>query len=190
MLVAGIPWSETARRVAVFAGRLSPEKGAAEAIEIAGRAGIHLIVHGDRYDEEYAARFIDPWRGRPGVEIRTAVPRRQLWEVMSSASVVLCPARWDEPFGMVAAEAQAAGTPVVGFRRGGLEEVVIHGRTGYLVEPDDVEAAAAAVAKAARLSRRACREHAVHDLDISASVDAHEELYRQVSARPAAASRA
>ena len=52
---------------------------------------------------------------------------------MARAAVVLCPARWDEPFGMVAAEAQACGTPVVAFSRGALDEVIVDAVTGFLV---------------------------------------------------------
>ena len=57
---------------------------------------------------------------------------------MARAAVVLCPARWDEPFGLAAAEAQACGAPVVAFGRGGLREVIVDGVTGFLVPPDDV----------------------------------------------------
>ena len=67
------------------------------------------------------------------------VPQTALWEAMARAAVVLCPAQWEEPFGMVAAEAQACGTPVVAFRRGALAEVIVDGVTGFLVAPGDVE---------------------------------------------------
>jgi glycosyltransferase involved in cell wall biosynthesis len=178
--VGAIPWSETAGPGALFAGRLSPEKGAAEAIDIARAAGIPIDVYGDVYDAGYAREQIDPRRGWPGVAIHRGVPRASLWEAMARAAVVLYPARWDEPFGLAAAEAQACGTPVVAFRRGGLSEVIVDGVTGFLVAPDDVGAAAEAVPKAAGLSRRACREHAEGRLDLDLSLDAHERLYRRV----------
>ena len=104
----------------MFAGRLSPEKGAAEAIEIARAAGVRIDVYGDGYDAGYTREQIEPRRAGPGVTVHHAVPRASLWQVIARAAVVLCPAMWDEPFGMVAAEAQACGTPVVAFRRGGL----------------------------------------------------------------------
>ena len=100
---------------------------------------------------------------------------------MARASVVLCPARWEEPFGMVAAEAQAAGTPVVAFRRGGLGEVIADGLTGYLVPPDDIAAAAQAVAKVRCIARAECRRHAERWLDLESCLDAHEALYRRVA---------
>src|SRR5439155_12253920 len=133
---ASISWSRTAEGGAVFAGRLSPEKGAAEAIDIARAAGVRIDVYGDTYDAEYARERIDPRRAEPGVGVRPGVPRSVLWKALARAAVVLCPARWDEPFGMVAAEAQPCGTPVVAFKRGALAEVIVDGLTGFLVSPD------------------------------------------------------
>jgi glycosyltransferase involved in cell wall biosynthesis len=176
-----IPWSGTAGQGALFAGRLSPEKGAAEAIDIARAAGVPVDVYGDVYDPGYSREQIDSRRSWPGVTVHRGVPRTSLWQVMARAAVVLCPARWDEPFGMAAAEAQACGTPVVAFRRGGLGEVIMDGVTGFLVPPDDVRAAAEALSKAAGISRPACREHAVGQLDLELSLDAHERLYRRVT---------
>ena len=181
-----IGWSRDAGAGAVFAGRLSPEKGAAEAIDIARAAGVAIDVYGDAYDPGYAREQIDPRRALPGVTVHGGVPRTALWQVMSRAAVVLCPARWDEPFGMAAAEAQACGTPVVAFRRGGLGEVLVPWVTGFLVEPGDLRAAAGAVREVTRIPRAACREHAERHLDLERSLDAHEQLYgRVVSAAPA-----
>jgi UDP-glucose:tetrahydrobiopterin glucosyltransferase len=176
-----IPWSGSGGPGALFAGRLSPEKGAAEAIDIARAAGLPIDVYGDVYDAGYSRDQIDPRRGWPGVAVRRAVPRASLWEAMARAAVVLCPSRWDEPFGLAAAEAQACGTPVVAFRRGALGEVIADGVTGLLVPPDDVGAAAEAVSKAAGMSRTGCREHAEGRLDLELTLDAHERLYRRVA---------
>jgi glycosyltransferase involved in cell wall biosynthesis len=183
--VRAIAWSGTPGTGALFAGRLSPEKGAAEAIDMARAAGLPIGVYGDVYDAGYSREQIDPRRDRPGVTVHPAVPRAALWEIMARAAVVLCPSRWDEPFGLAAAEAQACGTPVVAFRRGGLSEVIVDGVTGFLVPADDVaaftEAVAAAVSISGGLSRAACREHAEGHLDLDVSLDAHERLYRRVA---------
>jgi glycosyltransferase involved in cell wall biosynthesis len=176
-----ISWSGTPGQGALFAGRLSPEKGAAEAIDIARAAGVPIDVYGDVYDAGYSRDQIDPRRGWPGVAVHPGVPRSSLWEAMAQAAVVLCPSRWDEPFGLAAAEAQACGTPVVAFRRGALGEVIVDGVTGFLVPPDDMPAASEAVLKVAEISRTACREHAVGHLDLELSLDAHERLYRRVT---------
>jgi glycosyltransferase involved in cell wall biosynthesis len=176
-----IPWSAAAGPGALFAGRLSPEKGAAEAIDIARAAGVPVDVYGDVYDPGYSRERIEPRRGWPGVSVHRGVPRASLWQAMGRAAVVLCPAGWDEPFGLVAAEAQACGTPVVAFRRGGLSEVIMDGVTGFLVPPGDIRAAAEAVSGAAAISRPACRKHAAGQLDLELSLDAHERLYRRVA---------
>ena len=172
---------------AVFAGRLSPEKGAAEAIDIARAAGVPIDLYGDAYDQRYAREQIAPRGTEPGVTVHPGIPRAALWPQMARAAVVLCPSRWDEPFGMAPAEAQASGTPVVAFRRGGLSEVIMDGVTGFLVEPGDIAAAADAVRRASALSRRACREHAVSHLDLERSLDAHEQLYQRLAGQPAPA---
>jgi glycosyltransferase involved in cell wall biosynthesis len=176
-----IRWSPTGGDRAVFAGRLSPEKGATEAIAIARAAGIGIDLYGDSYDAQYVRERIDPRRAEPGVAVHPGVPRTALWEVMARAAVVLCPAMWEEPFGMAAAEAQACGTPVVAFRRGALGEVIVDGLTGFLVAPGDIIGAADAVTSSTELSRSACRKHAQGHLDLELSLDAHERLYTRVA---------
>jgi glycosyltransferase involved in cell wall biosynthesis len=178
-----IPWSRAPGDGALFAGRLSPEKGVEEAIDIARAAGVPIDVYGDAYDAEYSREQIGPRRAWPGVTVHQAVPRPSLWAAMARAAVVLYPVKWDEPFGMAAAEAQACGTPVVGYRRGGLGEVIADGVTGFLVPPGDVKAAVDAVGRTSGISRQACREHAEGHLDLERSLDAHERLYRQVVSR-------
>ncbi len=176
-----IRWSRAAGQSTLFAGRLSPEKGAAEAIDIASAAGLPIDVYGDVYDPEYSREQIAPRRDWPGVAVHRGVPRTSLWAAMARAAVVLCPSRWDEPFGLAAAEAQACGTPVVAFRRGALGEVIMDDVTGFLVPPDDVRAAAEAVGNVAGISRAACRKHAETRLDLDVSLRAHERLYRRVN---------
>src|SRR5256885_582878 len=123
------------------------------------------------------------WRGGArGARVHRAAARTPLGDAWCSAAVVLCPAKGDEPFGMLAAEAQACGTPVVAFRRGALEEVVVEGLTGLLVAPGDIGAAAEASERARGLSRAECRRHAESHFDLELSLDAHERLYGDVAA--------
>jgi glycosyltransferase involved in cell wall biosynthesis len=98
-------WSQAAGSGALYAGRLSPEKGAAQAIDIARAAGVPIQVYGDVYDAGYRRDQVDPRQSWPGVAVHPGVPRAALWEIMARAAVVLCPSRWDEPFGLAAAEA-------------------------------------------------------------------------------------
>jgi len=180
-----IPWSDQPGDGLIFAGRLSAEKGAAVAIEIARLAGERIELYGAAYDEVYARELRRHHEGDPGVIFHAPLPRADLWRRLASARAVLCPSDWDEPFGLVAAEAQAAGTPVVAFARGGLTETVDDTVTGYLVEPGNVAEAVVAVRSLASMDRRRCRQHAVDHLDIEACLSGYEGLYASVGRRPA-----
>lgn len=143
----------------LFFGRIHPDKGAAEAIEVARRAGLPLVMAGivqdQRYFDEEVAPHVDERRvrflGPVGSERRSAV--------LGGAVALLHLIGFDEPFGFSVVEAMACGTPVVAFRRGSMPELIDDGRSGFLV--DDVEAAVAAVGRAGGLDRSAVRESAV-----------------------------
>jgi glycosyltransferase involved in cell wall biosynthesis len=187
--VSQIPWSETGGGHLLFAGRFSPEKGAAHAIAIARAAGVPIDLYGEPYDADYARDEVDRHSGEPDITIHGGVPRTEIWNLMARAYAVLCPARWEEPFGMAAAEAQAAGTPVIAYDRGALAEVIRDGKTGFLVPADDVAGAAQRVRQVAMISRANCRRHAEANLNLQATITAHERLYDQVRFRTRAKSR-
>ena len=105
---------------------------------------------------------------------------------MGEASVALVTPCWDEPYGLVVAEALACGTPVCAFARGALPEL-LDADCGRLVEPGDVEALAAALPDAAGLSRAAARERAVRDCSLEVMVDRYVELYDELAATAVAA---
>lgn len=153
-------------RKALVAGRISPEKGTAVALRVARRAGLDPLLVGPIYDREYWAREV----GIPAASIE----RPRLWELMAASAVALAPAEWDEPFGLVAAEAQMAGCPVVGYRRGGLPEVVAEAVGGFLVRPGDEDALVAAIPAALALDRRRVRESASRRLDIDVTASRYE----------------
>ena len=105
----------------------------------------------------------------------------QLAVRLGRASACLVTPRWDEPYCLVAAEALACGTPVCGFARGALPELLDE-QCAVLVEPDDVEALAAGLLAAARLSRAAARAHAVAHCSQDRMIEQYEDLYREVAA--------
>jgi len=151
---------------ALIAGRVSPEKGTAAAVLAAGRAGLEPLLAGTVYDGAY-------WEREVGVPVEP-VDRRELWRLMAGSAVTLMPIEWDEPFGMVAAEAQMAGCPVVGYRRGALPEVVEEGVGGVLVRSGDLDALVAAIPAARGLDRGLVRESALRRLSIERSAAAYE----------------
>lgn len=178
--VAAVPEGDGAGGFFAFAGRMSPEKGPDAACRVARAAGSPLRLAGPLYDREYFAREVEPLLDG-SIEYVGALGRRALWHLLGSARATLLPVRWNEPFGLVALESLAAGTPVVAYARGALPEVVVDGRSGRLVAPDDEAAFSAAARGAGALARAACRADASRH-DLAAMLDAHERLYRRLSA--------
>ena len=164
-------------------GRVSAEKGIAEAIELASRTGIDLVVAakirepGEREMFETVVRpaidaGIVDWRG----EIDT-VERDRL---MAGAMTTLMLGGWPEPFGLVAIESLATGTPVIGRRAGGLTEIIEHGVNGFLV--DDVQEAEFAFSRVASLSRDTIASTTRRRFSIDRMVDDYEAVYRRLVA--------
>jgi UDP-glucose:tetrahydrobiopterin glucosyltransferase len=166
----------------LYAGRISPEKGVEDALEIAELAGKRLILAGGVYDQEYYQERIEPrLRSRPdATSYLGAITREHLWKVMGGAEALLVPSHWEEPFGLVAVEAQAAGTPVIAYARGGLCEVIDDGVTGRLVNPDDKGLAAQAVAQIGSFDRAGCRAWVSHQFSIDRMLDAYLAFYASI----------
>jgi glycosyltransferase involved in cell wall biosynthesis len=166
----------------LYAGRIAPEKGAADAIAIARVAGMRLLLAGGVYDQAYFEREVAPWLRAESdvVEYLGSLSHKRVWSLMSGATAVLVPSRWEEPFGLTACEAQASGTPVVGYVRGGLRDIVADGVTGALVAPGDIAKAAAAVAKAPHFDRSACRHRVMRHFTLDAMADGYEALYARM----------
>ncbi|TCG05319.1 glycosyl transferase [Paraburkholderia steynii] len=141
-----------------FLGRISPEKRADRAIEIAARAGmpIRIAAKVDRADEAYFRSVIEPLLAQPHVEFLGEINETEKPGFLSGARALLFPIDWPEPFGLAMIEAMACGTPVIAFNRGSTPEVVEHGVSGYIV--DDVDGAVRAVAQLDALSRSRVRE--------------------------------
>lgn len=158
--------------VALVAGRISPEKGTAAAVRVARAAGLRPLVVGDPYDPGYFTEQVEPLL-RPG-EYRPAVPRPELWRLMAGAAAVLMPIGWEEPFGLVAAEAQVAGCPVAAYRRGALPEVVEENAGGLLVAPGDEAALAAATRRLTGFDREAVRASGRRRLLIDRTIAEYE----------------
>lgn len=167
--------------VALVAGRISPEKGTDAAIRAARRAGLAVLVVGDVYDRRYFDACVAPLL-RSG-EWLGPVARVELFELMARSAVLVAPVRWDETFGLVAAEAQMAGCPVSGYRRGALPEIVPQGIGGWLVEPDDEDALVGAIYSARALDRDVIREHARRELGVERMVEAYERVLTDIAAR-------
>ena len=164
----------------LFFGRIHPDKGTAEAIAVARRAGLPLVIAGIIHDAAYFAREIEPHIDGDRVRYLGSVGPEQGAALLGGAVALLHLVRFDEPFGLSMVEAMAAGTPVIGTRRGSVPEVVADGVTGQLVT--DVAEAAAAVPRAAMLDRAGVRRHAAERFSRDRMVDAYLALYARIVA--------
>jgi UDP-glucose:tetrahydrobiopterin glucosyltransferase len=162
-------------RVALIAGRISPEKGIEDAMAAAGIAGLPVRLAGALYDPAYEVDL-------GGVEALGELSRRDLRAVMASSAVTICAIRWDEPFGLVAAEAQMAGCPVAAYRRGAMPEVIEEGVSGFLAPPDDTRGLANAIERCLLLDRARVRDSARRRLDLDGAVDGYEQALAEVRA--------
>lgn len=163
-----------------FVGRISPEKRADRAVEIARRAGMPLRVAAkvDKVDRDYYEREIAPLFADPLVEYVGEIGEREKADFMGNAAAVLFPVDWPEPFGLVMIEAMATGTPVITRPRGAVPEVILPGRTGFIAER--LEDLVAAVHRVASLDRAACRAHVEARFSVRRMVDDYEAVYRRL----------
>ena len=172
----------------VFLSRVEHIKGAHWAIDIARRTGQRLIIAGNHSDSgpegEYWREKIAPEIGRGGIEYVGAVDDVQKNKLLGGARAMVVPIQWNEPFGIVFAEALACGTPVVSCPRGSLTEIVRPGVDGFLIR--SVEEGCEAVARLDTIDRAACRRRAEEAYSPEIVVDRYLDLYTRARAALAA----
>jgi glycosyltransferase involved in cell wall biosynthesis len=164
-------------------GRYAPEKGTHLAVDVAAQAGLPLKLAGRTHaqDAAYFAEHVAPRLGRPGVEELGEADVLQKIALLRHARALVCPLRWEEPFGLVAIEAMLCGVPVLGFARGSFPEIVEEGVTGFLAPPDDVAALARLCAHLPGFDRAACARRARARFTAAAMTDAYEALYHRLA---------
>ena len=166
-----------------FLGRISPEKRADRAIEIARRAGVRLRIAAkiDAVDRNYFEREIRPLLEDPLVEFIGEIGESAKSEFLGHASALLFPIDWPEPFGLVMIEAMACGTPIVAYAEGAVPEIIEHGQTGFLVA--DIDEAVCAVSRLAELDRAAIRARFEERFSAKRMARDYVELYARLIER-------
>ena len=162
----------------LFVGRLHPEKGVAEAVEVARKTGDDLIILGPPVTGEYWDKKVKPYLGKKIRHIGV-VSRKELYEYYGNAKATLVPIQWEEPFGLVMIESMATGTPIIAFRRGSVPEIVIDGKNGFIV--NTVEEMAEATKKIDRIDRNLCRAHVEQNFDLKHMIDRYEEAFMRLA---------
>lgn len=161
----------------LFFGRIHPHKGTAEAIEIALKTKRKLIIAGIVQDEQYFKEKVAPYLNENIVFAGAAGPEERN-KLLRNAYCLLHPISFDEPFGLSVAEAQLCGTPVIAFNRGSMPELIIQGKTGFLVNGTDE--AIEVMMDVKKLNRADCRAHAEEKFSKEKMVKDYIALYHQI----------
>jgi len=165
----------------VVLGRIHPDKGTADAIEIARLAGRRLIICGPVVDSRYFAEQVEPFLDDERVVHLGSIGPAERSRVLGASAVLLHPIHFAEPFGLAVVEAMACGTPVVAYRRGAMPELVDEGVTGFTVL--DADSAVDAVGRAAALDRAAVRAVAERRFSVERMTDEYLAIYRRLLVR-------
>ena len=162
----------------VFLGRIHPDKGTHLAVEVARKLKRKLVIAGIIQDRKYYEDLVEPHIDGELIEYIGPVGPVERQRLLEGAQVVLHLNLLPERFGLVMAEAMAAGVPVIALDRGSCREVIEDGVTGYLV--DDVEGACRAVDKISSISRKACRERVEKKFSLEVMAENYEKIYSEI----------
>jgi len=176
--VAQFAYREAAGDYLLFFGRIHHHKGVHEAIEVARRTGMRLVIAGIVQDETYFQEKVEPHIDGSTVEYLGSVGPEKRQEVLGGALALLHLINFDEPFGLSVVESMACGTPVIAFGRGSMPELIRDGSTGFIVA--DVDDAVQAVEKIDSLDRRACRNEVEERFTCQHMASRYVDVYRKI----------
>lgn len=163
----------------LFVGRIAPEKGVKEAIEVARKTKHKLLIIGPTYPDkiDYFNKHIKP-NLNDEIKYLDYIERDKLMKYYQRAKALLTPISWEEPFGMTFLEAMACGTPIVAFKKGSAPEVIVDGKTGYIVR--NTGQMARAIKKLDRINREDCRMHVEQNFSAEEMVLGYEAVFKGI----------
>jgi glycosyltransferase involved in cell wall biosynthesis len=161
----------------LYLGRIHPDKGTAEAIEIARQSSKRLLIAGIIQDQAYFQEKVQPFLSDT-IQFLGHIGPEQRNQLLGKAAALLHPIHFHEPFGLSVAEAMLCGTPVIAFNKGSMPELILANQTGFLV--DSVSQAVEAVQQLGLIQRSCCREWAQANFSQSKMVDDYLAVYRQL----------
>jgi len=161
----------------LFLGRMHPDKGAKEAIQIAKASGKKLIMAGIIQDKDYFEQEISPNFGEDIIFVGS-VGAKQRNKLLGEAYALLHPIFFAEPFGLSVIESMACGTPVVAFNKGSMPELIDSGKNGFIVS--DIKEAVTALKKIPEIDRQACRNAVEQKFTVEKMVDNYIKVYEQI----------
>jgi glycosyltransferase involved in cell wall biosynthesis len=162
----------------LFFGRIHPDKGTFESIEIAKKSKKRLIISGLIQDEEYFNNKIKPLINDDDIIYAGNCNPEERNKLLGEAYALLHPVSFDEPFGLSVAESMFCGTPVIAFKRGSMPELINHEKTGFLVST--LEEAVEVVKNIPKINRRFCREWADSKFSREIMIEKYLEIYNRI----------
>jgi glycosyltransferase involved in cell wall biosynthesis len=178
------PLRESGGTDLIFLGRIHPDKGVHLAIEVARKSGLPLLIAGIVQDREYFHQQVEPHIDNKQIRYVGPVDVQGKNELFAQARALLHLNTIPERFGLVLAEANAAGVPVIAMDLGSCREVIQEGKTGFLV--DNVDEAVRALKRVSEIDRDECRKRVRQRFSIETMVEAYERVYSKVFALKAA----
>lgn len=167
-------------------GNFMDPKGIKWAIRLAEETNSNLLLSGNVEDNEFFVKEVKPhlskrikWVGP--VSSEQPLSKKEVVELMQKAKAFLMTINWNEPFGLVMAEAQSCGTPVIGFKRGSVSELVVDAKTGFTVNPKQgIEGLKKALNKIDKIDSYACRKHIEKNFSLEKMVENYEKVYYDI----------
>ena len=173
------PYANAPEDYLLIAGRIVPEKGIKEAIQVAKHTNNRLLIIGPTFagSQGYFDQYIKPHLSDQILYLGF-VEQSQMWRYYQKAKAFLTPVQWEEPFGLTTIEAAACGTPTISLRRGAAPEIIQDGKTGFIV--DSIGEMADAVGRIAEIKRADCRDYVRDHFSIDIMIDAYEAAYEKI----------
>lgn len=161
------------------AGRITPEKGIKEAIQVAQATNHRLYIIGPvtKDNQDYYDQHVKPHLNERIIHLGF-IERSQLYRYFQKAKAFLMPIQWEEPFGLTMVEAMSCGTPVIALRRGSVPEIILDKKTGYIV--DSIAEMIEAVKRIGKIKPMACRQHVEQHFSLTTMVNSYEAAYKKV----------
>lgn len=162
----------------LFFGRIHPDKGVREAVQIALACGRKLVIAGIVQDQNYYEKYVKPHLSPGKIEYIGSVGPVKRNSLLGGAAAMLHPIHFEEPFGLSVVESMACGTPVIAFNKGSMPELIEHGKNGYLAE--NISEAAEAVDSLHNIRRIDCRKHIEQLFTVDQMTDGYLNTYKKI----------
>ncbi|MCM8787366.1 MAG: glycosyltransferase family 4 protein [Candidatus Omnitrophica bacterium] len=178
--IENIKYNENPKNYILFLGRMSPAKGADQAVKFALKTRSKLIMAGklDYSDKKFFDKKIKPFLKNKNIKYLGEVTETKKQELLRNAKTLIYPVTYDEIFSLVVIEAMASGTPVIAYNKGAMKEIIKNNKTGFIV--NNLKQAMHALQNIDEIDRIKCRKYIEKNFSVKKMVDGYEKIYREV----------